>query len=80
MIYENLYSKTLYVNNSGSYGVNFKELRMTKAQFGSGIIEIVITDGYKDIDYFCCPNLKGAIRVLRKFKKEAKEEVLSFHE
>lgn len=80
MIYENLCSKTLYINNSGSYGVNFKELKMTKSRFDSKIIEIVITDGYSDLEYFCCPNLKDAIRVLRKFKKDAKEEVLNFHE
>lgn len=65
--YENLYSKKLFIGNSGSYGVDYREMQIMKYSPESSF-EVHITDGFKVLHIKYVHSKRQVVDALRKFR------------
>lgn len=74
--FENSYSKTLYMDNGGSYGIDYLEIQVLKVSPKSSY-QVHLTDGFK-IQKVKYPKTKReVIDLLRKFRATVKNKEIS---
>lgn len=66
MIYENLYSKTYFIDNGKKFGQGYLCIKLSKNSWGT--LEVELTDGFRELGFHSCPDIFKAIKKIKLLK------------
>lgn len=67
MIYENLYSKTFFIDNGKGFGQGYLCIKLTKNAWGS--LDVELTDGFRTLAHHTCSSLFNAVAKIKLLKE-----------